>query len=111
MEFTLLFLKFFLKALVLGAPLLAFFFLLLVLLGHWVGKLEGWSRFDAFYWSFITALTVGYGDFRPSSRKSKLLALATATVGIMFSGVFVAVTVAAATEAFRQYMPDWTPIG
>ena len=106
MEFTLLFLEFFLNAMRLGAPLLGFFFLLITLLGQWVGRLEGWSRFDAFYWSFITALTVGYGDFRPSNRKSKLLALATATVGIMFSGVFVAVTVAAATEAFHRYMPS-----
>ncbi|MCK0154209.1 potassium channel family protein [Alcanivorax sp. S6407] len=105
MEFTLLFLALFLKAMKLGFPLLLFFFLLITLLGQWVGRLENWSRFDAFYWSFITALTVGYGDFRPSSRKSKLLALATATVGIMFSGVFVAVTVAAATEAFHRYMP------
>ncbi len=105
MEFTLLFLALFVKALKLGFPLLLFFFLLITLLGQWVGRLEGWSRFDAFYWSFITALTVGYGDFRPSSRKSKVLALATATVGIMFSGVFVAVTVAAATEAFHRYMP------
>ena len=109
MEFTLLFLKFFLKALALGAPLLAFLFMLFVKLGHRVGRREGWSRFDAFYRSFITALTVGYGDFRPASRRSKLLALATATVGIMFSGVFVAVTVAAATEAFHQYMPNWSP--
>ncbi len=105
MEFTLLFLELFLKAMRLGFPLLAFFFLVITLLGQWVGRLEGWNRFDAFYWSFITALTVGYGDFRPSSRKSKLLSLATATVGIMFSGVFVAVTVAAATEAFHRYMP------
>ena len=105
MEFTLLFLELFLKALRLGFPLLLFFFLLITLLGQWVGKLEGWSRFDAFYWSFITALTVGYGDFRPSCRKSKTLALVTATVGIMFSGVFVAVTVASATEAFHRYMP------
>ncbi|MEE3320276.1 MAG: potassium channel family protein [Pseudomonadota bacterium] len=105
MEFTLLFLELFLKAMRLGFPLLAFFFLLITLLGQRVGRIEGWSRFDAFYWAFITALTVGYGDFRPSSRKSKLLALATATVGIMFSGVFVAITVAAATEAFHRYMP------
>lgn len=106
MEFTLLFIELFLKAMRLGFPLLAFFFLLITLLGQRVGQLEGWSRFDAFYWSFITALTVGYGDFRPSSRQSKLLALATATIGIMFSGVFVAVTVAAATEAFHRYMPS-----
>ena len=32
------------------------------------------------------------------------MAILVAIVGIMFSGVFVAVTVTAATEAFRTYM-------
>ena len=52
----------------------------------------------------ITALTVGYGDLRPSRRSTKFMAILVAIVGIMFSGVFVAVTVTAATEAFRAYM-------
>lgn len=110
MEFALLFLKLFLQALSLGYPLLLCFVLLIVLLGQRVGRLEGWSRFDAVYWSFITALTVGYGDLRPTTRQSKLLALAVGTLGIMFTGVFVAITVAAATQAFHRYMPD-LPLG
>ena len=110
MEFTLIFLELFFSAMGLGYPLVLSFFLIITLLGQWVGRMEGWSRFDAFYWSFITALTVGYGDLRPSCRKSKLLALLVATLGIMFTGVFVAVTVAAATEAFHHYMPGARPL-
>ncbi len=67
-------------------------------------KSEGWRRCEAYYWSMITALTVGYGDLRPSRRSTKFMAILVAIVGIMFSGVFVAVTVTAATEAFRTYM-------
>ncbi|KZY36418.1 Ion channel protein, partial [Alcanivorax sp. HI0044] len=104
MELALAFLALFMKAMVLGAPFLAGFLVVIVGLGQWVGQREGWSRFDAFYWSMITALTVGYGDLRPSHKSTKFMAILVAIVGIMFSGVFVAVTVAAATEAFRTYM-------
>ena len=104
MEFAFAFLALFIKAMVLVAPFLAGFLRVIVGLGQWVGRREGWSRFDAFYWSMITALTVGYGDLRPSRRSTKFMAILVAIVGIMFSGVFVAVTVAAATEAFRTYM-------
>lgn len=104
MELALAFLALFMKAMVLGAPFLAGFLVVIVGLGQWVGHREGCSRFDAFYWSMITALTVGYGDLRPSHKSTKFMAILVAIVGIMFSGVFVAVTVAAATEAFRTYM-------
>ena len=83
MEFTLIFLELFFSAMGLGYPLLLSFFLIITLLGQWVGRMEGWSRFDAFYWSFITALTVGYGDLRPSCRKSKLLALLVAPIVVL----------------------------
>ena len=104
MELALAFLALFMKAMVLGAPFLAGFLVVIVGLGQWVGHREGWSRFDAFYWSMITALTVGYGDLRPSHKSTKFMAILVAIVGIMFSVFFVAVTVAAATEAFRTYM-------
>ena len=103
-DFAFAFLALFAKAMVLGAPFWGGFLVLIVGLGQWVGRREGWSRFDAFYWSMITALTVGYGDLRPSRKSTKFMAIMVAIVGIMFTGVFVAVTVAAAAEAFRPYM-------
>ena len=44
-------------------------------LGQLVGKREGWSRFDSFYWSFITATTVGYGDVRPTKTVPRIFAM------------------------------------
>ena len=39
---------------------------------HWV---EGWSYLDSFYFSAISATTVGYGDFSPKTPAGKLLAV------------------------------------
>jgi hypothetical protein len=63
------------------------------------GKQEGWSRFDSVYWSFITATTVGYGDVRPVKRKSKILAVIIAFLGLTLTGIVIAVAVQAATLA------------
>ena len=73
--------------------------LAVTLLGLAVGRQEGWSRFDSIYWSFITATTVGYGDVRPVRRKSKIVAIIIAFLGLTLSGIVIAVAVQAATLA------------
>ncbi len=102
MEFTLNFLDLFGQAILMLLPFLGFFSLIVVTLGQVVGRIEGWSAFNAFYWSFITAFTVGYGDIRPVRKMSKVLTIIIAMVGIMFTGVVVAITVTAATQAFND---------
>ena len=72
-------------------------------LGQVVGKKEGWSRFDSFYWSFITATTVGYGDVRPTKRVPRILAVMIALVGLMLTGILVAVAVHSATIALAAH--------
>ncbi|MGD2076114.1 MAG: potassium channel family protein, partial [Gammaproteobacteria bacterium] len=66
-----------------------------------VGKKEGWSVEDAVYYAFITATTVGYGDFHPRKMVSKYLAIIIALVGLMLTGMVVAVGVHAASDAFK----------
>jgi len=75
----------------------------IVILGMVVGRMEGWSKFDSIYWAFITALTVGYGDFRPLKKKSKIIAIIITLTGFMFSGILVSITVLSATEAFKKH--------
>ncbi len=104
MEVTADFLRLFLRGLYFTAPLLLIFLLIIVLIGQIVGRHEAWSKFDALYWSFITAITVGYGDFRPCKRLSKGLSILVALVGIIFTGIIVAVALHAAQTSFKKYI-------
>ena len=96
---TVTFLKQFCFGLWRTLPLLVSLALVIALLGQTVARREGWSRFDAFYWSFITATTVGYGDVRPLKKTSRLIAIMIAFLGLTLSGIIIAVAVQAATLA------------
>ena len=102
MEFTFKFIQFFYHGLILGAPLLGFLVLLIVLLGQIAGRLESWSRFDALYWSFITATTVGYGDIRPKAALPRIISVLIAFTGVVFTGITVALAINAAEIAFSS---------
>jgi voltage-gated potassium channel len=101
MKFTFDFIHIFALGLYYAAPLLATLALIIAVLGHFLGRLEGWSKFDALYQAFVTATTVGYGDLHPRKKGSKLLAIAIAFVGIIFSGIMVAIALHAAAHAFK----------
>ena len=102
MKFTLDFVQLLLWGIWLVLPLLLFFVTLIVVLGQVVSRIEGWDKFDSLYWSFITALTVGYGDIRPVQKSSKAISILIALIGIMFAGVIVSITVTTATEAYKR---------
>lgn len=102
MEFSITFVQLFFWGVYLASPLLLMLCVLIIIVGQVVGRLEGWGRFNALYWSFITALTVGYGDIRPMCKWAKVLAIVIAFLGIMLTGIFVAITVATASSAFHQ---------
>ena len=102
MEFTFLFARVFFTEIFYVGPVLIVLILLISLIGYIIGKIEGWSRFDALYHAFINATTVGYGDFRPTKKPSKLLAIAIALVGLVFTGIVVAIGLHAAEYAFDK---------
>ena len=100
MEFTFQFLRVFLSDLGYAAPLLISLLLSIGLIGFFIGRIEGWSLSDSLYHAFINATTVGYGDFRPHNRSAKYLAIVLAFVGLVFTGMVVAIALHAANHAF-----------
>jgi len=96
---TITFLKEFGAGLWLTFPLLFSLAAVITVLGQLVGKREHWSRFDSFYWSFITATTVGYGDFKPTKNLSRIIAILIGFLGLLLSGIVIAIAVRAGTVA------------
>ena len=50
--------------------------------------------FDAYYFSFITLSTVGYGDITPLSHGARTLAMMEAMVGTLYMAVLISRLVA-----------------
>lgn len=106
MEFTILFLQLFWLGITLLSPLLIVLVLVFILLGQIVAWRESWGRFDALYWTFVTATTVGYGDIRPLEKLSRVLAILIAFVGLIFTGILVALALNAVTLTFKSLHGD-----
>lgn len=102
MAFTSQFVVLFFERLLLAAPVLVFLAALIIVLGLWAGRLEGWRWKDALYWACITGTTVGYGDQAPVRSMPRFLAVVIALVGLVLSGLIVAIAVSAGTEIFSS---------
>ena len=102
MEFPLDFLQLFIYLLYLASPLLLCLLLIIILLGQIVGKIENWTWFNALYWSLITSTTVGYGDITPSRKLSKTLAVFIAFLGLIFTGIVVALAYYSTKEIIQS---------
>ena len=98
---TLVFFRHFGLGLWLTFPLILSLAMLVILLGQDLGRREGSSPFESFYWSFITATTVGYGDIQPVKRALRICAILIAFLGLTLTGIVIAVAVQAATLALN----------
>ena len=100
MEITFTFIREFLVTMYHVSPLVIYLTLQIAILGLVIGRIEKWSHIDALYFAFITATTVGYGDFRPDNNLSKAMAICIALTGVLFTGLIVAIGLQAAAVAF-----------
>lgn len=95
---------FFWKKLVIVSPILFALALIQVVLGVFTGLIERWSLGDSLYFTFVTGLTIGFGDFVPKHFLSRLAAIIVALDGVVIMGLIAAVAVRALEETARA--PD-----
>ena len=71
-------------------------------LGSVIGFLERWSVSEMIYFTFVTALTIGYGDLAPKRISSRIIALAIGFSGILLTGLVAALGVRSLQEATKD---------
>ena len=84
-------------------PILSAVILTMVGLGLLIGLIEGWRVGDSLYFTFVTGLTIGYGDLTPHRGLSRLLAVAIGFAGIVLTGLVAAICVQALRETAREH--------
>ena len=57
---------------------------------------------EAFYFAFITGLTVGFGDLVSHTGTGRLVAVLIGFVGMLFTGLVVAVALRALSESWAE---------
>ena len=83
------------QALLVVWPIVSGLVALQLLLGAFVSLLQGWPLGDALYFTFVTALTIGYGDLVPKGFLARLIAMVIGFTGILLTGLVAAVGVRA----------------
>jgi Ion channel len=83
-------------------PVLSGILVIEVVLGLLIGVIEGWSVGDAVYFSFVTGLTIGYGDIVPRQALTRALAVVIGFGGILLTGLVAGIAV----NAMRATLTD-----
>jgi len=76
--------------------------ILITLGGFLLAGLEDLSIGAGLYFAWVTGTTVGYGDLTPTSGASRLVAIIIALLGILFTGIVVALALEAAKLSIRK---------
>src|SRR5215831_21329216 len=86
-------------ALRLAWPVLSMIFAIQVALGVLIGFVEGWPVGDAIYFTFVTGLTIGYGDIVPRQALARTLAIGIGISGLFLTGLMTGIAVYALHKA------------
>jgi hypothetical protein len=84
-------------------PVLSTILAIQVALGLLTGFVEGWSVGDAVYFTFVTGLTIGYGDIVPRQALGRALAIGIGVSGIFLTGLIAGIAVYAMSTALNLH--------
>lgn len=87
------FLKTYFSLLASAIQVLFSLFITVVLLGAIISIVEKIDFWDSQYFSFITALTIGYGDVTPHTLLGKVMSILLGIIGMIFIGIMVAAAI------------------
>src|SRR5499426_2768814 len=90
------------RAIHLTLPVLSTILAIQVALGLLLGFVEGWSVGDALYFTFVTGLTIGYGDIVPRQALGRALAIGVGISGLFLTGLIAGIAV----HAMRAALTD-----
>jgi voltage-gated potassium channel len=82
--------------------IIAFLLLFNVAGAFLIASVEQLSLGEAMYFSFITGLTVGYGDIAPGTPIGRIISILLGVNGILFTGLVVAAAVNALQRAVKD---------
>ena len=71
--------------------------------GVLIGRLEDWRIDEALYFTFVTGLTIGYGDLAPHYFSTRMLAVGIGFAGIVLTGLVAAIAVQALRVTEREF--------
>jgi hypothetical protein len=80
-------------------PILSVLLGLMIALGVVIGLREGWTIQESIYFTFVTGLTIGYGDHVPKFLLTRALAIGIGICGVLLTAVLAAIAVKALTGA------------
>ena len=83
-------------------PILSIILAIQVVLGLLVGIVEGWSVGDAVYFTFVTGLSIGYGDIVPRQALARALAIGIGVSGLFLTGLIAGIVVYAMRRALSD---------
>jgi hypothetical protein len=87
-------------------PVLSTILAIQIALGLLIGFVEGWSLGDAVYFTFVTGLTIGYGDIVPRQALARALAIGIGICGLFLTGLIAGIAVYAMRTALVDRRTD-----
>ena len=79
-----------------------FLIMLIVISAVVISQIENLPFGEALYFTFITGLTIGYGDIVVKTPFARLLAVLLGLIGIIFTGIMVAGAIRAVERSLKD---------